>query len=229
MKSRTYQKRRGFTLIEMLIVVSIMSLLAAMIFPITKAVNRNKLRNRARAELTQIETAIQRYKDKLGFYPPSTTNSILNSLYYELVGTTAVAGRAGAIGSFETLDGGDRIELAEVRSSFGVDGFSNTSRGAGDEGAQALNFLKGLTPGQVGNYTNRNNAVVRVLVGPAPWPDTKVGALVPNNGSLNPWRYNSLQPTNNPSSFDLWIDVVIDGKTNRINNWSREPLINPRR
>jgi hypothetical protein len=42
---------------------------------------------------------------------------------------------------------------------------------------------------------------------------------------MNPIRYNSSSPTNNPNSYDLWIDVVIDGKTNRISNWSKERVI----
>jgi prepilin-type N-terminal cleavage/methylation domain-containing protein len=162
-------KRRGFTLIELLIVIAIMSLLASMVFPITKAVNRGKLRSRARAELAQIETAIQRYKEKLGYYPPSTTNSVVNSLYYELLGTTAQAGRGTQIGAFQTLDGSATIAQQDIRVSFGVDGFANSSRG-GDDERSALNFLKGLLPAQIGNYTNRNNAVVKVLVGPARWP-----------------------------------------------------------
>ena len=42
---------------------------------------------------------------------------------------------------------------------------------------------------------------------------------------LNPWRYNSSSPTNNPNSYDLWVDVLIGGKTNRFSNWSRQPTI----
>jgi hypothetical protein len=33
----------------------------------------------------------------------------------------------------------------------------------------------------------------------------------------------STNPTNNPGSFDLWIDVLYGGKTNRISNWSKDP------
>jgi hypothetical protein len=40
---------------------------------------------------------------------------------------------------------------------------------------------------------------------------------------INPFRYVSSNPTNNPSSFDLWVDVVVGGKTNRISNWSDKP------
>ena len=41
---------------------------------------------------------------------------------------------------------------------------------------------------------------------------------------INPWRYNSSNPRYNPKSFDLWIDVIAGGKTNRICNWSDKPI-----
>jgi general secretion pathway protein G len=66
------RRRKGFTLIEMLVVIAVMSILAGMVFPITKAVSRNKVRARARAEMALLQTAIEAYKLKLGFYPPTT-------------------------------------------------------------------------------------------------------------------------------------------------------------
>src|SRR5215471_8225365 len=82
--------RSAFTLIELLVVIAIMAILAALIIPITGAVTRAKLRSRTRAELRSIETAIEDYKTKKGFYPPDNpnNNSYLNQLYYELSGTT---------------------------------------------------------------------------------------------------------------------------------------------
>src|SRR5262245_21409461 len=148
---RRNRQREAFTLIEMLVVIAVMSLLAGMIFPITKAVNRNKIRARARAELAQIQTAIETYKLKLGFYPHDNrnTNSVVNQLYYELLGTTAIAG-AGKAGAFQTLDGSAVIDGADVTTAFGVDGFANSTRGGGDEGQLAVNFFKGIKPNQFG-------------------------------------------------------------------------------
>jgi hypothetical protein len=42
---------------------------------------------------------------------------------------------------------------------------------------------------------------------------------------INPWNYNSSSPTNNPREFDLWIDIPIGGKINRISNWSAKPIV----
>ena len=50
---------------------------------------------------------------------------------------------------------------------------------------------------------------------------TRKGANPP---TLNPWRYNSSSPTNNPNSFDLWIELNLGGKTFLVCNWSKQPL-----
>jgi hypothetical protein len=41
---------------------------------------------------------------------------------------------------------------------------------------------------------------------------------------LTPWNYVSSNPTNNPTEFDLWMDVTWRGTTNRISNWSEDPV-----
>jgi len=44
---------------------------------------------------------------------------------------------------------------------------------------------------------------------------------------VNPWRYNSSNPTNNPGSYELWIQLVFaPGKSNLICNWTKQVQIN---
>ncbi len=223
---RPVRRRLAFTLIELLIVIAIIAILAGMVFPITKALNRTKLRTRARSELIQFETAIDSYKSKLGTYPPDNPNNFaINPLYYELSGTTLKT--LGGAQYYETLDGASRVPADRTffSSVFGprVSGFVNCTKTAGgDEGPMAYNFLQGraLNANQVGQFNN-----ARLIISSVPWPQDNAYQPVPSGKGMNPWRYNSSNPTNNPGSYDLWIDVIIDGKTNRIGNWSREPLI----
>jgi prepilin-type N-terminal cleavage/methylation domain-containing protein len=213
--------RAAFTLIELLIVIGIMALLASLIFPVTKAVNRNKLRSKARAELAAVEFAIDAYKAKLGFFPPDNPrNPLLNQLYFELSGTTNT-GRF-----YQTIDGSCRVDVGQVGNYFpGVSGFLNCSQDVGgDEGRTAGRFLKELRPGQYGDLVTNATDRVRVLLCSVPWPNNPTFPIA-NHPGMNPFRYNSSSPTNNPTSYDLWVDVIIDGKTNRISNWSKEPLI----
>jgi type II secretory pathway pseudopilin PulG len=208
-------------------VIAIISVLAAMVFPVTGAVNRAKIRRRASSELAQVQLAIEAYKTKLGHYPPDsppnagTWTPWINQLYYELRGTTNNGN------SYITLDGSAQILNASVPSVFGpsVTGFLNSYQNAtGDEARTPTSFIKDLRSSEylLVNVPPPARSQAELLGTTLQGPLMLQGV---NGGSLNPWRYNSSNPTNNPSSYDLWVDVIIAGKTNRICNWSREPLI----
>jgi prepilin-type N-terminal cleavage/methylation domain-containing protein len=225
----------AFSLIELLVVISIIAIIAAMLFPAVKAVNRNKRIALTRAELAQIESCIDLYKIKLGHYPPDNRDPVnnrllpgLNQLYYELDGTEVVSSNA-----FVDLDHRSAVLTSfEISSFFGpwVTGFVNSGQGNSDDGRVAQQFLKGLRPSQVAEATMSNTATkitvtAKILVCTVPGIDPNKPPL--NNGSpaLNPWCYNSSAPTNNPTSYDLWIDLLIDGKITRICNWSSQTMV----
>ncbi len=220
--------RSAFTLVELLIVIAIIAVLASLIFPVSNAVTRAKYRSVARAELGKIQTAIESYKAKNGFYPPdcvppgSPVPVYNNQLYYELVGTTLDA--AGL--NYTTKDGASIISSGNLNFAFGISGIVNTTKGGGgDEGTVAITFLKDIKPSQIGQL-DKLAGQPRILVCSIPWPVNNPYSPVANKSSttgLNPWRYVSSNPTNNPSSFDLWVDVIYDGKTNRFSNWREQP------
>jgi prepilin-type N-terminal cleavage/methylation domain-containing protein len=221
---------RGFTLIELLVVIGVIVILAGLSFPAMTAVKIAQARTRARAELSQIETAIETYKTKLGYYPPdnpgnwtgSATNWFVNQLYYELMGTTltTISGQPG----YQTLDSSASILTNAFHAAFGstsqVTGFMNCSRaGAGDDAPNAVNFLHGVKATQ---FQAVNNPVTSTVLGVS-----MSGAIVftgPNGGEIVPYGYNSSNPQHNPKTFDLWVDIIAGGKTNRISNWSARPI-----
>jgi prepilin-type N-terminal cleavage/methylation domain-containing protein len=222
------RRKQAFTLIELLVVIAVIAILASMMFPIGKALTRAKMKARAQAEMTQLETAIQSYKAKFGNFPPDNPASpVLNQLYYELSGTI-ITNTGGSARFYRTLDGNSQLSAdpATFITYFGpkVSGIANTTRASGDEGVFAVNFLKGaLRPDQVAALPSGAKVIVTSLH----WPEGQAYHPVPGAAfkSMNPWRYNSSNPTNNPGTYDLWVDVIIDGKTNRFGNWRKDPVL----
>ena len=228
------RRRQAFTLIELIVVIAIIGLLAAMIIPVVGVVNRQKQIKTAQTQLQAMQLAIDSYKTKLGFYPPDNTNSpAINQLYFELMGTTNNgAGAANPPNIWGTMDGSAQIGTTPLPSNpynisqvFSVVGFANSSTRAhsDDAGSAATTFINNLTPNQIGLY---DPAVpdVKLLVCSVAWPLEKTPPPVSKNAPLNPWRYVSTHPTNNSGSYDLWVDLVIAGKTNRVCNWSTQPI-----
>jgi prepilin-type N-terminal cleavage/methylation domain-containing protein len=216
------RKQSAFTLIEMIVVISIIGVLAALIFPVVASIKKRATITKAQTELEQVVTAIDSYKAKYNHYPPDSPNGpITNQLYFELSGTVFINLPPWG---FQTLDGSARLGTNAVATTFGagVGGFVNCSRGGGgDDAVPAENFLKSLKPGQYGEIS----AGVRLLACSVPWPVNSPYQPVPANPGLNPWRYVSSNPTYNPGSYDLWVDVLIGGKTNRVSNWSKQPQL----
>ncbi len=93
--SNLSRHREAFTLIELLVVMAIISLLAALIIPLAATATASAQKARVSTELTKLQTAIQSYKDKKGFYPPDNPigpdGPPINALFYELTGTIYIS------------------------------------------------------------------------------------------------------------------------------------------
>ena len=234
----------GFTLVELLIVIATIGILAALLMPVFAGVSKHAVIQRAQSERDQLETVIDRYHAKYGYYPPGNANAsaqnlyptLTNQLYYELVGTTNIGTVAQP--NFLTLD--TRITNTPVltQQAFGVSAFMNLSRsGAGTEdGVAAQSFLPGLKPAQIADLTVGKGLVTILCTAansdPSYQPIIQQTAsgpkpvLTEGGGNANPWRY--LYPgVHNPQSYDLWIQIFIGGKTNLISNWKTDPEVNP--
>jgi prepilin-type N-terminal cleavage/methylation domain-containing protein len=213
-------RKVAFTLIELLVVIAIIAILAAMVFPIINRVSINQTKAVARTQLNYLDTAIKAYQAKYGFYPPDNPNDPRTApLYYELVGTRLTTNVPAV---YLTLDGVSQIDPLTLNSTFGLTGLANSSSQlkASDEGRVATTFLKDLKPNQVEPNLSVASTAVRFIVCTA-------GPEAPGAPGLSRFRYNSSHPTNNPNSFDLWVDLFYGGKTNRLSNWTTEPQLVP--
>ena len=209
---------RGFTLVELLVVITIIALLAGLIVGGAGIASVKQNRARAEAERDALILAIQSYHNDKGYYPPDNTNNpALSPLFYELTGTVLTNGNFLSTGSQEFF------KPTDVQTVFKIGGFNNSSA---DPTQPARNFLPSTA--KTGRtalfYISGNSGPTFTLFG--------LGVKGPSDAltnditgrRVNPWHYVSTNPTNS-ADYDLWIDVVWSGKTNRISNWSKEPKV----
>ena len=223
----------AFTLIELLVVISIIAVLAGFTFPVLKSVKKREYISKTQAEMGSLETAIQRYHDALGFYPPSNPNynpnnpltltqAMFSPLYFELLGTTINS----ASGTYQTLDSSALISTntTTMQNGFGVGGFINcTKPGSVEDALPAKDFLPGLKPNQFSTLITNNGVQVALLLGSVGGPDPNYQPL--NAPNVNPFRYVS-PGVNNPGSYDLWIQLQISGKKYLVCNWNGQVQVN---
>ena len=219
----------AFTLIELLVVISIIALLAGLIVGLARSAAQNTKRSRVRAELNQVITAIDAYKAHFGHYPPDNVapsskivNAVTNQLFYELSGVIVDENK----GMFHARDRQQNISSGSVAKFFNRDGFVNT--GTNPKELKSFITLKASQRRAISSLSP--GPEIEVLAVTTEWPPNDPN-FTPFNYSndpqirrVNPWRYVSTNPTNNPDSFDLWAEFVEGGKIKVICNWSKDVL-----
>jgi prepilin-type N-terminal cleavage/methylation domain-containing protein len=228
-------KSPAFTLIEMLVVISIIGVIAALVVGLAPAAGRAMRQSRVKGELQQLMTAIDEYKAKYGHYPPDNVDVLTgvvnpgtNQLYYELSGTLFNTNPPNF--NYVSPDGATKLSPIQLNGIFGRKGFVNVSLANNNipsknpEDPKGKNFLPNLKPSQIGQIPV-NGTVVQVLV-VAVEGRNALGQPV----RTNMWRYVSspdplkLSPTapylkHNPNSYDLWAEVLIGNEVKVIGNW----------
>jgi prepilin-type N-terminal cleavage/methylation domain-containing protein len=192
----------GFTLVELLVVISIIAILAGLIVYLLPGISEKKVRGRVKTELAVLVMAVNNYKAKLGFYPPDSPGSGTNALFYELTGTL----RDTNAPYFIDKDDG-RLLTNTIGDYFSTSGFLNSVNLQDPDPERRHNFLPTLKKGAYDTIPGSRD--VRVLVVPYKGP----------GGDFNPWHYVASNPQHNPEGFDLWAEVVVGGKTIVIGNW----------
>jgi len=238
-----HSHRKAFTLVEMLVVIAVIGILAAMIIPAIGSANGKTTLNRAAADRAQIETAIDNYKSKRGVYPPDNTystnadlaygtNAAMTPLFFELAGTVCTDPSVTPQTSFYRMHGTEASSQTNIQLACGIGGFFNTAyvadrnNSAQLQQADVRDFLGKVDSAKYLAITAkvRGRNVTNVVLGlPSEGPFMLAG--VTTGVRINPWCYVSSNPTHNHETYDLWIDLIIQGKTNRVSNWSREPEI----
>jgi prepilin-type N-terminal cleavage/methylation domain-containing protein len=217
---KTKRHLAAFTLIELLTVISIIAVIAAFVLTATPGLKKRAKINTATIELKQIELAVEDYQHKYGAYPPSNPNvsPLENTLYYELSGVTLTNG------TYMTLDGAASILQQDYQVAFtggtpppaSIDGVINCTKGSAEEGTKAQNFLSGLSQSRFAASSSGGKPIAS-LVTSVRGPDSNYQPVGVQD--VNPFRY-VCPGTNNPNSYDLWIDLQFKGKVYRISNWN---------
>lgn len=78
--------RRGFTLVELLAVVAVIAIVAAILYPVMAGAKLKAKIARVHSDLQQVGTALEMYRDDCGGLPPVRESCIMSSAidYYEL-------------------------------------------------------------------------------------------------------------------------------------------------
>ncbi|TMQ31237.1 MAG: prepilin-type N-terminal cleavage/methylation domain-containing protein [Planctomycetota bacterium] len=90
MNSRSL-RRRGFTLVELMVVIVIVASLASLIIAsVIGSLTKGK-EARNRVDITQLEVALEQFKQRFGMYPPSRIKLCERLSYYDLTTTASGA------------------------------------------------------------------------------------------------------------------------------------------
>ena len=73
-----YRNRNGFTLLELLVVITIILVLTGLLFPAVQSVLGGAKKAQAKNDLTQIVTAVSAYYAEYGKYPIATDDTVLS-------------------------------------------------------------------------------------------------------------------------------------------------------
>jgi prepilin-type N-terminal cleavage/methylation domain-containing protein len=199
----------GFTLIEMLVVIAIMGIIAAMVLQGGQYASKMKKETAVKAMREKLQVMIDTYQAKLNFYPPDNGNlagllssvpsavyegyTASNALIYELTGVTNTNSTSAIIFT------GNAISLAsgDFPNYFNRTGIANA------DAVEPQNFFKPAP--RLQDYTNFPGTALNSY--------DALGLLVPaplTQNQPNFWHYDASSPRrHNQNSYDLWAEFTV--------------------
>jgi len=90
--NRIYRKQKGFTLVELMVVIIILAVLTGIAIPSYLALRNRARESAAKAEMVNIATAIELFFSDYSQYPPDTLAVLVNELQGEAAATVNTAG-----------------------------------------------------------------------------------------------------------------------------------------
>jgi prepilin-type N-terminal cleavage/methylation domain-containing protein len=208
------RSRLAFTLVELLTVITIMGIIAALVITMGQAASQKKKVLAVQADKNKLITMIDSYHAKLNYYPPdngllaaNASNPSLydglaatNQLIYELVGATNINNGANLI-VFNSSAAAPNIQSSAYTKVFNRGGIAN------GDAAEPQNFFQpGPAPKEYAPYAagSKSSLPICGLIVPAD--------LVPGNTN-NFWHYDSSSANrHNMDSYDLWAEFSIGSK-----------------
>lgn len=137
-------ERRGFTLLEILAVISIVIVLIGLVIGLSGVVNEKAAEARARKDLVSIQQIVDDYKFEHGDFPAVLKTVLPKEVRYDPWGSTYVCNYA----AYKSTAGSDRTVIQYIYGSMGRDnrpGFKNVD-----------DDTDGLMDGKTGNVQAEN-------------------------------------------------------------------------
>ena len=172
-----FRTRQAFTLVELLVVISIIAILAALLLPVLGSVKIKAQKKKAEVDAGGIVTAISSYEADYSKFPVSS------------VGAVTASSEAARLGEDFTYGTRGVICVGPRGSNPYDDGVSSpTTVGFSTPGAyQAIRAP--------GNYQTNNSEVMSVLLDMESWPNSPTQPTINKDHVKNPTRNHYLNAT----------------------------------